>query len=104
MWPFLISADDHVRDRKYGNYAGDKSRMHLPSPTRQQRLSRVWGANCHAIFAKQNPTNARSSNLLRSNRNQPASFSSGWSFSNLVMFSIVVTAMFNKASRVKKAW
>jgi hypothetical protein len=35
---------------------------------------------------------------------QPASVSTGWSFSNLVMFSIVVTAMFNKASRVKKAW
>jgi hypothetical protein len=39
--PFLFSVDDHVRDRKYGNYAGDKSRMHLPNPTRQQRLSRV---------------------------------------------------------------
>jgi hypothetical protein len=31
--------------------------MHLPNPTRQQHPSRVCGANCHAIFAKQNPTN-----------------------------------------------
>jgi len=32
--------------------------MHLPNPTRQQHPSRVCGANCHAIFAKQNLTKA----------------------------------------------
>src|SRR3954454_13270443 len=34
MWPLLFSGNDQVRNRKCGNYAGDKSRMHLPNPSR----------------------------------------------------------------------
>jgi hypothetical protein len=60
MLPFLFSANDRAGNRKRGNYAGDKSRMHLQNPSRKQHPSRVCGANCHAIFAKQNPTNAQS--------------------------------------------
>jgi hypothetical protein len=56
MLPLLFSADDRARNRKRGNYAGDKSRMHLQNSSRKQHPSRVCGANCHAIFAKQNPT------------------------------------------------
>src|SRR5204863_723919 len=60
MWPLLFSGNEQARNRKCGNYAGDKSRMHLPNPSRKQHASRVCGANCHAIFAKQNPINALS--------------------------------------------
>src|SRR3954465_11718006 len=55
MRPFPFRADERGRERKCGNYADDKSRMHLPNPTRQQHPSRVCGANCHAIFCKAKP-------------------------------------------------
>jgi hypothetical protein len=60
MLPLLFSTNDRARNRKRGNYAGDKSRMHLQNPSRKQHPSRVCGAHCHAIFAKQNPELAES--------------------------------------------
>jgi hypothetical protein len=61
MLPLLFSADDRAGNRKEGNQASDNSRVHLQESLRENSVRRGYEAqNCHAIFAKQNPTNAQS--------------------------------------------
>jgi len=55
MLPLLFGAKDRARNRKRDNYAGDKSRMHLQSPSRKQQPSRVCGAKLPRNFCKAKP-------------------------------------------------
>jgi hypothetical protein len=80
MLPFLFSANDRAKNRKRGNYAGDKSRMHLKS-LREKSTFAGMRRKLPRNFCKAKARTCRvilmSWRLLRLHRNQPASFSSG---------------------------
>jgi hypothetical protein len=50
MLQLLFSADDRARNRKRGNYAGDKSRMHLQESLRENSVGRGYKAQTATQF------------------------------------------------------
>jgi hypothetical protein len=78
MLPLLFSANDRSRNGKRGNYAGDKSRMHLQEFLRENSVGRGYEAQTAMQFFQSNTQQMPGrSGLLVPHRNQPVSFSSG---------------------------
>jgi hypothetical protein len=50
MLPLLFSAKDRTRNRKRGNYASDKSRMHLQESLRENSIHRGYAAQTATQF------------------------------------------------------
>jgi hypothetical protein len=50
MLPLLFSANDRSRNGKRGNYAGDKSRMHLQEFLRENSVGRGYEAQTAMQF------------------------------------------------------
>jgi hypothetical protein len=71
MLPFLFSVNDRAKNRKRGNYAGDKSRMHLKS-LREKSIRRGYAAQTATQFLQ-----SKSQNLPSHTQElAPASFAS----------------------------
>jgi hypothetical protein len=83
MLPFLFSANDRAKNRKRGNYAGDKSRMHLKS-LREKSIRRGYAAQTATQFL-QSKTQNLPSHGQELERSSAASESAGQLLKRLIV-------------------